>query len=83
MANNTAIATVNSASASFDMTALMNLLKESKATVIIINNNGEPINMNNVFDSTATEVIKKTHTFNLHKYYAGYVRKILSDHISV
>lgn len=77
MANNTAIATINSAS--FDMTALMNLLKESKATVIIINNNSEPIDMTNVVDSTATEV-KKGYTFDLHNYYVGRVKGILNKH---
>ncbi len=76
MTNNTNAISV---SADFDMTALMNLLKNNKATVIIINNNGTPVDMNNVVDSTATEV-KKTHIFNLHKYYVGNVRKILNDH---
>ena len=76
MTNNT---TAISVSADFNMTALMNMLKDTKATVIIINNNGTPIDMSNVFDTTATEV-KKGHNFDLHKYYVGYVRKILSDH---
>ena len=77
MMNNT---TAISVSADFNMTALMNMLKDTKATVIIINNNGTPIDMSNVFDTTATEVVKKGHTFDLHKYYAGNVRKILSNH---
>ena len=76
MTNNT---TAISVSADFNMTALMNMLKDTKATIIIINNNGNPIDMTNVIDSTATEV-KKGHSFDLHKYYVGYVRKILSDH---
>lgn len=77
MMNTNAIATVNSAS--FDMTALMNLLKDSKATIIIINNNGNPIDMTNVVDSTATEV-KKKHTFNYHNYCVGRVKQILRQH---
>lgn len=76
MTNNT---TAISVSADFNMTAFAELLKNSNATVIIINNNGTPIDMNNVFDTTATEV-KKTHTFNLHKYYEGKVRRVLNDH---
>lgn len=76
MMNNT---TAISVSADFNMTALMNLLKDSKATIVIINNNGTPIDMNNVFDTTATEV-KKGRTFNLHKYYEGKVRRVLNDH---
>ena len=76
MTNNT---TAISVSADFNMNALMSVLKDSKATVIIINNNGTPIDMTNVIDSTATEV-KKGRTFDLHKYYVGNVRKILNDH---
>lgn len=76
MTNNT---TAISVSADFNMTAFAELLKNSNATVIIINNNGTPIDMNNVFDTTATEV-KKTHNFNLHKYYEGKVRRVLNDH---
>jgi hypothetical protein len=76
MMNNT---TAISVSANFDMTSLLSALKNSNATVIIINNNGTPIDMNNVFDTTATEV-KKTRTFNLHKYYEGKVRRVLNDH---
>lgn len=78
MMNNTAIATVNSAN--FDMTALMNLLKDSKATVIIINNNGMPIDMNNVFDTTATEVVKKERAFNYHNYCVGRIKQVLRQH---
>lgn len=77
MMNNNAIATINS-SANFDMTALMNLLKNSNATVIIINN-GTPIDMNNVFDTTATEV-KKGRTFNYHNYCVGRVKQVLRQH---
>lgn len=62
----------------FDMTALLSILQKNNATVIIVNN-GTPIDMTNVIDSTATEV-KKTHTFNLHKYYEGKVRRVLNDH---
>lgn len=76
MTNNT---TAISVSADFNMTALMNMLKDTKATIIIINNNGTPIDMTNVIDSTATEV-KKGRTFDLHKYYVGKVRRILNDH---
>lgn len=78
MMNNNAIATINSASANFDMTSLLSVLKNSKATVIIINN-GTPIDISNIIDSTATEV-KKTHSFNLRKYYEGKVRRVLNDH---
>lgn len=74
MTNNT---TAISVSADFDMTALMNLLKNNNATVIIINN-GTPIDMN-VFDTTATEV-KKERTFDLHKYYVGRVKGVLNKH---
>lgn len=74
MTNNT---TAISVSADFDMTALMNLLKNNNATVIIINN-GTPIDMN-VFDTTATEV-KKERTFDLHKYYIGRVKGVLNKH---
>lgn len=76
MMNNT---TAISVSADFNMTALMNLLKNSNATVIIINN-GTPIDMTNIIDTTATEVIKKASSFNLRKYYAGKVRRVLNDH---
>lgn len=77
MMNNNAIATINS-SANFDMTALMNLLKNSNATVIIINN-GTPIDMNNVFDTTATEV-KKGRTFNYRSFCVGRVKQVLRQH---
>ena len=58
MANTNAI----SVSADFNMTALAELLKNNKdkTTIIIINNNGTPIDMTNVIDSTATEAeVKK------------------------
>lgn len=77
MMNNT---TAISVSADFNMTALMNMLKDTKATVIIINNNGTPIDMNNVFDTTATEVVKKGYTFDLHKYYVGHLKGVLNRH---
>ena len=76
MMNNT---TAISVSADFNMTALMNMLKDSKATVIIINNNGNPIDMSNVFDTTATEV-KKKHTFNYHNFCVGRVKQVLRQH---
>ena len=75
MTNNT---TAISVSADFNMTALMNMLKDTKATVIIINNNGTPIDMNNVFDTTATEVKKKT--FNYHNFCVGRVKQVLRQH---
>lgn len=75
MTNNT---TAISVSADFNMTALMNMLKDTKATVIIINNNGTPI-MTNVIDSTATE-IKKKHTFNYHNFCVGRIKQILRQH---
>lgn len=76
MTNNT---TAISVSTDFNMTTLMNMLKDTKATVIIINNNGTPIDMSNVFDSTATEV-KKERTFDLHKWYVGRVKGVLNHH---
>lgn len=76
MTNNT---TAISVSADFNMTAFAELLKNSNATVIIINNNGTPIDMTNVVDSTATEV-KKGYTFDLHNYYVGRVKGILNKH---
>ena len=79
MTNKTnAIATVNSAN--IDMTTLMNMLKNANATVIIINNNGTPIDLSNIIDSTATEVTRKGHPFDLHKYYVGRVKGILNRH---
>lgn len=80
MMNNNAIATINSASANFDMTSLLSVLKNSKATVIIINN-GTPIDMSNIIDSTATEVVSKKHCeFNHHAYYTTTLNKILVSH---
>lgn len=77
MTQNNAIATINSA---IDMNTLMNLLKENKATIIIINNNnGTPIDMTNVIDSTATEV-KKGYTFNYHSFCVGRVKQVLRQH---
>lgn len=76
MTNNT---TAISVSADFNMTALMNMLKDTKATIIIINNNGTPIDMSNIIDSTATEV-KKERTFDLHNWYAGRVKGVLNHH---
>ena len=75
MMNNNAIATVNS---TIDMTILMNLLKENKATVIIINN-GTPIDTN-IIDTTSTEVIKKQYVFNHHAYYTTTLNKVLISH---
>lgn len=77
MTNNTNAISV---SANFDMTTLAELLKDNKgkATIIIINN-GTPIDMTNVIDTTATEV-KKGYTFDLHNYYAGRVKATLNNH---
>lgn len=81
MANNTTIATVNSAN--FDMTAFMNLLKDNKATVIIINN-GNAIDMSNIIDSTATEaetkVIEKKRVFDYDKYITGRFNGVLNSY---
>lgn len=77
MTNNT---TAISVSADFNMTAFAELLKNSNATVIIINNNGTPIDMNNVFDTTATEMVKKERNFDLHNYYVGRVKGVLNKH---
>ena len=68
-----------SVSADFNMTAFAELLKNSNATVIIINNNETPIDTSNVIDTTATEV-KKEYTFDLHNYYAGRVKGVLNKH---
>ena len=76
MTNNT---TAISVSADFNMTTLMNMLKDTKATIIIINNNGNPIDMTNVIDTTATE-IKKKHTFNYHSFCVGRVKQVLKLH---
>ena len=76
MTNNT---TAISVSADFNMTALAELLKNNNATVIIINNNGTPIDMTNMIDSTATE-IKKKHTFNYHNFCVGRIKQILRQH---
>lgn len=79
MTQNNTIATIN-ASANIDMTTLLSMLKNSNATVIIINNNGTPIDMTNIIDSTATEVVKKESSFNLHNYYVGMVKGVLNRH---
>lgn len=76
MTNNT---TAISVSADFNMTALAELLKDTKATVIIINNNGNPVDMSNIIDSTATEV-KKGRTFNYHNFCTGRVKQVLRQH---
>ena len=77
MANlNNAIATINSNN--IDMTTLMSMLKNSNATVIIINN-GTPMDMSNIIDTTATEV-KRGRTFDLHNYYVGRVKATLNNH---
>lgn len=76
MTNNTNAIAINSA---IDMNSLMSLLKDSKATIIIINNNGNPIDMTNIVDSTATEV-KKKHTFNYHNFCVGRVKQVLRQH---
>lgn len=77
MANTNAIATINSAN--IDMTTLLSMLKNSNATIVIINNNGMPINMDNIIDSTATEV-KKERNFDLHNYYVGRIKGVLNKH---
>lgn len=67
--------TTISTSANFDMNALMNLLNNSKTTVIIINNDN-----NNIIDATATEVVKRGHAFDPHKYYMGRLKGVLTRH---
>lgn len=76
MMNNTNAISV---SADFNMTTLMNMLKDTKATVIIINNNGTPIDTTNIIDTTATEV-KKKYTFNYHSFCVGRVKQVLKLH---
>ena len=79
MTNKTnAIATINSNN--IDMTTLLAMLKNSNATIVIINNNGAPIDLSNIIDSTATEIARKGHPFDLHKYYVGRVKGILNRH---
>lgn len=75
MTNNTNAISV---SADFDMTALLSILQNSKATVIVINN-GTPVDMSNIIDTTATEV-KKERIFDFHKYYVGRVKGVLNKH---
>ena len=75
MTNNTNAISV---SADFDMTALLSILQNSKATVIVINN-GTPVDMSNIIDTTATEV-KKEHTFNYHNFCVGRVKQVLRQH---
>ena len=75
MTNNTN--TIVSAN-NFDMTTLLSILQNSKATVIVINN-GTPVDMSNIIDTTATEV-KKNHTFNYHNFCVGRVKQVLRQH---
>ena len=66
-----------------DMTTLMKLLKANGATVIIINNNGTPIDTN-IIDTTSTEteakVIEKKHIFNYDKYITGRFNGVLNSY---
>lgn len=75
MTNNTN--TIVSAN-NFDMTTLLSILQNSKATVIVINN-GTPVDMSNIIDTTATEV-KKERVFDFHKYYVGRIKGVLNKH---
>lgn len=77
MTNNTTM-TIN-ATADFNLDTLLSMLKDTGATVIIINNNGAPIDMTNIIDSTATEV-KKERNFDLHNYYVGRIKGVLNKH---
>ena len=76
MTNNTNAISVSANN--FDMTALLSILQNSKATVIVINN-GTPVDMSNIIDTTATEV-KKEHTFNYHNFCVGRVKQVLRQH---
>lgn len=76
MTNNTNAISVTADN--FDMTALLSMLQNSNATVIVINN-GTPVDMSNIIDTTATEV-KKNHTFNYHNFCVGRVKQVLRQH---
>lgn len=76
MTNNTTM-TIN-ATADFNLDTLMNMLKDTGATVIIINN-GNPIELP-VIETTATEVITKKREFNYHAFYVRSLNKVLASH---
>lgn len=76
MTNNTNAISVSANN--FDMATLLSILQNSKATVIVINN-GTPVDMSNIIDTTATEV-KKEHTFNYHNFCVGRVKQVLRQH---
>lgn len=76
MTNNTTM-TIN-ATADFNLDTLMNMLKDTGATVIIINN-GNPIELP-VAETTATEVIAKKREFNYHAFYVRCLNKVLASH---
>lgn len=78
MTNNTNALSVSANLNVTDMTTLMELVKANGATVIIINNNGTPIDTN-IIDTTSTEV-KKEYAFDLHKYYVGRIKGVLNKH---
>lgn len=73
MTNNTTM-TIN-ATADFNLDTLLSMLKDTGATVIIINNSNSPIT-----DATTTEVVAKRHTFNHHAFYVGCLNKVLASH---
>lgn len=75
---NTTIST--SAFANFDINAIVNLLNNSKATVIIINNDNNNVIDTTATDATTTEVVKRGHAFDHHKYYMGRLKGVLARH---
>ena len=76
MTNNTTM-TIN-ATADFNLDTLLSMLKDTGATVIIINN-GNPIELP-VIETTATETVVKKHTFNYHAFYVRCLNKVLASH---
>lgn len=76
MTNNTTM-TIN-ATADFNLDTLLSMLKDTEATVIIINN-GNPIELP-VTETTATEVTAKKREFNYHAFYVRSLNKVLASH---
>ncbi len=75
MTNNTTM-TINAANINLD--TLLSMLKDTGATVIIINNNN-PSELP-VVETTATEVITKKREFNYHAFYVRCLSKVLVSH---
>lgn len=76
MNNNTNTMTINAANINLD--TLLSMLKDTGATVIIINN-GNPIELP-VTETTATEVVTKKREFDYHAFYVRNLNKVLASH---